>query len=412
MSKRFRSYPKTLQPLQSGPLGKHLDKFAALLVQQGYCSVTGWNMLRLVADLSGWMVQRKLRVEDLNEQQTAKFLGWRWQRVVHRSGDQSTLALLLRHLRQADIVPPPVSPPLTPIDLIERDYGRFLRQERGFMSASVGQYLCVARRFLWHRFRGGKIRLKELCTKDMTGFVLKDSSIRGRRSTQLMTSVLRSFFNYLFQEGRTATNLAAAIPAAAGGRLSELPRYLEKAQVEKLLRCCDRRSKVGRRDHAILVLLARLGLRAGEVACLELDDIDWAAGELLVRGKGNRMDRMPLLQDVGKAVADYLERGRPPCSTRRVFVHCKAPYAGFGSPPNTVCGIVRRALARAGLNPRNRGAHLLRHSLATNLLRGGASLTQIGQVLRHKQTQTTEIYAKVDLNALRTLTQPWPGGAQ
>ena len=233
MSKRFRSYPKTLQPLQTGPLGKHLDKFAALLVQQGYCSVTGWNMLRLVADLSGWMVQRKLRVEDLNEQQTAKFLGWRWQRVVHRSGDQSTLALLLRHLRQVDIVPPPVSPPLTPIDLIERDYGRFLRQERGFMSASVGQYLCVARRFLWHRFRDGKIRPKELCTKDVTGFVLKDSSIRGRRSTQLMTSVLRSFLNYLFQEGRTATNLAAAIPATAGGRLSELPRYLEKAQVEK-----------------------------------------------------------------------------------------------------------------------------------------------------------------------------------
>jgi len=121
---------------------------------------------------------------------------------------------------------------------------------------------------------------------------------------------------------------------------------------------------------------------------------------------------MPLLQDVGKAVADYLERGRPPCSTRRVFVHCKAPYAGFGSSPNQARGVVRRALARAGLNPRHRGAHLLRHSLATNLLRGGASLTQIGQVLRHKQTQTTEIYAKVDLNALRALTQPWPGGAQ
>ncbi len=280
------------------------------------------------------------------------------------------------------------------------------------MSASAGQYLSVARRFLWHQFPGGKIRLKELCAKDVTNFVLQDSSIRGRRSTQLMTAVLRSFLNYIFQKGRTPINLAAAIPAAAGGRLSELPRYLEAAQVEKLLRGCDRRQKVGRRDYAILLLLARLGLRAGEVAGLELDDIDWFAGELRVRGKGNRVDRMPLLQDVGKAVADYLERGRPSCSTRRVFVRFAAPYAGFSSPPNAVSGIVRRALARAGLNPRHRGAHLLRHALATNLLRCGASLTQIGQVLRHQQSQTTEIYAKVDLNALRALTQPWPGGVQ
>jgi site-specific recombinase XerD len=401
-----------LQPLQSGPLAPHLDSFAEWLAQQRYCRVTGWNKLRLAADLSHWMVQRKLQLEDLNEQQVAKFFGRRWQRVVYHSGDKCTLAHLLQHLRQLDIIPPPRPAPLTPIDLIERDYGRHLRQERGFMSASVGQYLTVARRFLWHRFRNGKIRLKELGTKDVSNFILKDSSIRGRRSAQLMTSVLRSFLNYLFQEGHAATNLATAIPATAGGRLSELPRYLEAAEVEKLLRSCDRRHKVGRRDYAVLVLLARLGLRASEVANLELDDIDWTTGELMIRGKGNRVDRMPLLQEVGKAVADYLKRGRHRCSTRRVFVHCKAPYTGFSSPPNPVSGIVKRALARAGLNPPNHGAHLLRHSLATNLLRSGASLTQIGQVLRHQQMQTTEIYAKVDVIALRALAQAWPGGAQ
>jgi len=412
MNKPFRPHPQMLQPLQSGPLAPHLDSFAALLVQQRYCSVTGWNKLRLVADLSNWMVQRKLQLDDLNEQQVAKFFNWRWQRVVYHSGDKCTLAHLLQHLRQLDIVPPPRSAPLTPIDMIERDYGHHLRQERGFMSGSVGQYLTVARRFLWHRFRDGKLRLKELGTKDVSDFVLKDSAIRGRRSAQLMTSVLRSFLNYLFQEGQAATNLATAIPATAGGRLSELPRYLDAAQVEKLLRSCDRRHGVGRRDYAVLVLLARLGLRASEVANLELDDIDWTVGELIIRGKGNRVDRMPLLQEVGKAVADYLKRGRPRCSTRHVFVHCKAPYAGFSSPPSAVSSIVNRALARAGLNPQNHGAHLLRHSLATNLLRCGASLTQIGQVLRHQQMQTTEIYAKVDVNALRALAQPWPGGAQ
>ncbi len=412
MIKPFRLRPQNLRTLEAGPIAPHLDSFAALLVQQRYCRVTGWNKLRLVAALGHWMVQTKLRLKDLSERRVAKFLAWRWRRVVYRSGDKCTLALLLQHLRQLDIIPPPTPAPLTPVDVIERAYGQYLRQERSFMSGTVGQYLTVARRFLWHRFRDGKIKLKELRTKDVSDFVLKDSGIRGRRSAQLMTSVLRSFLNYLFQEGKTTTNLAMAIPATAGGRLSELPRYLEAAEVEKLLRSCDRRQNAGRRDYAVLVLLARLGLRASEVVHLELDDIDWVAGELIVRGKGNRVDRMPLLQEVGKAVADYLQRGRPSGSTRRVFVHCKAPYAGFSSPPNAVSGIVNRALARAGLNPPNHGAHLLRHSLATNLLRNGASLTQIGQVLRHQQTQTTEIYAKVDVKALRALAQPWPGGVQ
>ena len=412
MSKQFRPHRKTLELLQSGPIGAHLESFAALFVQQRYSRQAGWRKIRLVADLSQWMLQKHFGLKELDEQRTTKFLRWRWKRIVRQGGDQCTLAVLLRHLREKDIIPPPAVPTLRPIDLIERDYGRFLRQERGFMSASVGQYLPVARRFLWHQFRDRKIRLNELRTKDVTGFVLKDASNRGRRSAQLMTSVLRSFLTYLFQEGRTAVNLAMAIPATAGGRLSELPRYLEAAQVEKLLGCCDRRQKVGRRDYAILLLLARLGLRAGEVVRLNLEDIEWTAGELLIHGKGNRIDRLPLLEDVGKALADYLKRGRPSCSTRRVFVQSKAPYAGLADPPVAISGMVSRALARAGLTPLNRGAHLLRHSLATTLLRGGASLAQIGQVLRHQHTQTTEIYAKVDLNALRALAQPWPGGAQ
>jgi len=351
MIKPFRLHVQNLRPLEAGPLAPHLASFAALLAQQRYCRVTGWNKLRLVAALSQWMVQTKLPLKDLNERRVAKFLGWRWRHYVYHSDDKCTPALLLQHLRQLDVIPPPTPVPLTPIDVMERAYGQYLRQERSFMSGSVGQYLTVARRFLWHRFRDGKIRLKELHTKDVSDFILKDSGIRGRRSAQLMTSVLRSFLNYLFQEGKTATNLAAAIPATAGGRLSELPRYLEAAEVEKLLRSCDRRQNVGRRDYAVLVLLARLGLRAGEVANLELDDISWENGELVIRGKGNRVDRMPLLQEVGKAIADYLKRGRPCCSTRRVFIQRKAPYAGFGSPPNAVSNIVKRALTRTGLKP-------------------------------------------------------------
>ena len=176
-----------------------------------------------------------------------------------------------------------------------------------------------------------------------------------------------------------------------------------------VLGSCDRRRKVGKRDYAILLVMARLGLRASEVIHLTLDDINWRAGELLVRGKGTRVDRLPLVQDVGQALADYLQGGRPDCSSRNVFIQCRAPFEGFARP-SSISGLVCAALTRAHLSPPYKGAHVLRHSLATGMLRNGASLAQIGQVLRHQLPQTTEIYAKVDFKALRALALPWPGG--
>jgi integrase len=197
-------------------------------------------------------------------------------------------------------------------------------------------------------------------------------------------------------------------------RLATIPKYLSPEDIEHLLEACDLESAIGRRDHAILLLLARLGLRAGEIVALELDDIHWRAGEIVVRSsKRLPQDRLPLLADVGEALATYIRRDRPSYSPRRVFLCMKAPRRGFAHP-STVSTIVRRALARAGLCPRLKGAHLLRHSLATRMLRQGASLPEIGLVLRHRTVQTTEIYAKVDLEGLRALAQPWPemGGAQ
>lgn len=404
--------PLARSSLRRGPLGPHLENFAAVLSQQGYCKAAAWNKVRLVADLSRWLERERIALKQLDERLVTVFLENRWKRVAHRSGDQATLSLLLQQLRQANLTPTPAAAPLSAIDLIERDYECFLLRERGLMRASVEQYLPVAQRFLSHRFGNRKVELKKLRAKEVTDFVSQDTAGRGRRSAQLMTSVLRSFFGFLLQEGRIDVNLAAAVPTVAGWRLSELPRFLEAAQVEKVLRCCDRRTKVGKRDYAILLLLARLGLRAGEVAYLNLDDIDWDAGKLCIRGKGARVDTMPLLHDVGQAIAEYLKKGRPRCSSRRVFIQSKAPFVGFASPPNTVCGIVRRALGRAQLNPRQQGAHLLRHSLATRMLGQGASLAQISQVLRHQQTETTEIYAKVNLEALRALAQPWPEGEE
>ncbi|WP_292502587.1 site-specific integrase [Mesorhizobium sp.] len=223
-----------------------------------------------------------------------------------------------------------------------------------------------------------------------------------------MVTALRSFLRFLQQRGLLATDLAVAVPGIAGWRLAHLPKALPAEQVERLLASCDRRTPAGRRDYAVLMLLARLGLRGGEVSALTLDDLDWDCGEIVVHGKGQRLARLPLPADVGAALVDYLRQDRPACSTRRVFIRIKAPRRSFVSP-STICCIVHRALKRAGLTPAFKGAHLLRHALATDLLRRGASLVEIGQLLRHSQPNTTQIYAKVDIAALRAIALPWPG---
>jgi site-specific recombinase XerD len=226
-------------------------------------------------------------------------------------------------------------------------------------------------------------------------------------------SIVRSFLRFLWQAGEISRDLAAAIPPFRRWRLVEVPKYLQAAEVTHLLASVDRTSASGRRNYAILLLLARLGLRAGEVVRLELDDLDWRTGELTVRGKGSVHARLPLPTDVGAALAAYLRTDRPACATRRVFICRKAPHRGLGHAA-TVSTLVHAALTRAGLTPPSTGAHVLRHSLATDLLRRGSSLDDIGEVLRHRLRQTTEIYAKVDVDRLRTVAQPWPmpGGAR
>lgn len=222
-----------------------------------------------------------------------------------------------------------------------------------------------------------------------------------------MVTALRSFFRFLLRTGDVEIDLSSCVLSVAQGRGSSIPRFIGQEEVERLLRACDPESRVGRRDYAILLLLARLGLRASEVLALELSDVDWRAGEITVPGKGKTRERLPLPQDVGEALAAYLRRDRPPCSPRRVFTCMRAPHRGFANP-STVSTIVMRALERAELRPPVRGAHLLRHSLATGMLRRGASLREIGQVLRHRSQNATEVYAKVDFAALRSVAQPWP----
>jgi len=406
---RFKPHPERLRYYLVGPLRPHIESFATLLSQRGYGSATGWRKIGLVAELSRWLERKHIRLKILDERLTNAFLRARWKRVSKYLGD-ATMIALLQHLRLSHAIQTPAPAPPNNLDLLAHEYENFLTQERALMQSSVNLYLRTARRFAAHCLQRGKLRLDKLVAKDVTAFVLHNTSHRSRWSAKSMITGLRSFFGFLFQRGRTTTNLAAAVPTVPGWNRSALPRYLEANQVEKVLRCCDRRTKTGKRDYAILLLLARLGLRGGEVAKLTLDDIGWDAGELLIRGKGAAMNKLPLREDVGSALADYLQKARPHCSSRHVFIRSRAPNANLLGA-STIGSIVLRALVRAEIHSPHRGAHVFRHSLATRMLAHGASLAQIGQVLRHQSVQTTELYAKVDLVALRQLTHPWQGGA-
>ncbi|MCK4305215.1 MAG: tyrosine-type recombinase/integrase [Candidatus Eisenbacteria sp.] len=393
--------------------GAHLDSFVATVSELGYSRSTVRERLWLLDDLERWLKRKSLALADLQEQAVKRFLEKRRRTGRLRNGDARTVHHFLEHLRDKGTIPSP-EPPIdaSPLTILHKRYENYLRKERGLSPVTVARYWTFLRHFIVERFGEGPICLEELVPDDISGFLLRHARSSSPGVARLMVTALRSFFRFLFLHGETKRDLAGAILTVAAWRLAEVPRHLEADEVERVVKACDRRTSVGRRDHAILLLLARLGLRAGEVIALELDDIDWRAGVLTVRGKGRYHDHLPLPQDVGEAIATYLRQDRPPCTTRRVFIRSRAPHRGFGHP-SSLSTIVRRALRRAGLQPDLKGAHILRHSLATGMLRCGASMAEIGQVLRHRVPKTTEIYAKVDMEGLRSLALPWPmkGGA-
>jgi site-specific recombinase XerD len=247
--------------------------------------------------------------------------------------------------------------------------------------------------------------MREISPTNISEFVLRHAHSSPYQRDKLMVTALRSFFRYLLVRGEIEVDLAATVPAVAHWRQSTVPKRLSREETSRLVEACDLSTVIGRRDRALLLLISRLGLRASEIIAFELDDVHWQSAEIVVRGKGGFQDRLPLVHDVGDALATYL-RDRQSCACRQVFIRTRAPIRGFTNP-STVSTIVRRALERASLDPPAKGAHLLRHSLAAEMLGFGATMSEIGQVLRHRSAQTTEIYAKVDTVGLRGLAQPW-----
>ncbi|HVA20318.1 MAG TPA: site-specific integrase [Solirubrobacteraceae bacterium] len=392
----------------TGPLAPFADKYGLELRERGYTPLTTVNQLRQSARLSRWLETRRFTVAELNGERVEQFLAFQRAGGRHRaSWSRPGLLLLLGVLRGLGVVAaevPAVSD--SPTDALLAAFERFLLSERGLAAGTVRGYVGHARRFLVGLPAASG--LAGWTAAQVTKAVLRESATVSVSATQFFVSGLRSFLRFCFMEGLAPVDLSQAALAATGRRSSSVPRGITKADARALLSCSDCRSPLGRRDHAMIVILLRLGMRANEVASLKVDDFDWRAGELVVRGKGGREDRLPLPTDVGAAIASYLQRGRPACDRREVFLRARAPFKPIA--PGTVSSTVRRACRRAGVA--EVGSHRLRHTVACEMVSAGVPLVQIGQVLRHRSLQSTAIYARADLDQLRRLARPWPGGVQ
>jgi len=403
--------PCTVQRLHEGPLGPYIDVFAAEMYAEGYAQQSAEFQIRLVADFSHWLAKRQIPAPEITAQHFPLYLRARAHYRRPGRSDQAGLKRLWNLLRRQGVIPEPSVPAPTPADQLQATFRRYLQQERALAPATLIPHLRFVGEFLTERFGAGPVDLSSLCAADVTGFVQRRAAMLRSKRVHLMTTALRAFLRFARYRGDLPTDLAACVPAVANWSLSTVPRALPPSQVERVLAACNRQTAVGRRDYAILLLLARLGLRAGEVAALTLEDLDWQAGWITVRDKGGRASQLPLPVEVGEAIAAYVQTGRPRAASRCVFLRGRAPAVSFKGSP-AIGSIVKHALTRAGIESPRKGAHQFRDSLACQLLRQGASLAEIGELLRHRSPQTTALYAKVDVAALAPLALAWPGGVR
>lgn len=388
----------------AGELDVHVQGFLATLPAMGYPRTSQREKRRVLARFVRWVRRAHLVVADLDEARIGTFLARR--RGKPRKMERATVHQFLEHLRAIGAVPPRRAREPSAAQLLLERYLEHLRGDRGLCGRSVEVYAPFADAFV--ETQELPARIASLDATAVRTYLLDRSRNRSVSFVKLLAAALRSFLRFLFFDGATRFDLSNAVPPVRRWRLAGIPPFLTPEQVERVIAATDRSTTSGCRAHAMLLLLARLGLRAGEVAALELDDIRWDVGEIVVRGKGRRRDHLPLLDDVGEALALYLREARGPSFSRRVFLRRCAPHVGL-SGPTAVCVVARKSLRRAGLMPAGRvGAHVFRHSLATRMIRHGASLAEIAQVMRHRSIGTTQLYTKVEFEALAGVALPWP----
>lgn len=410
MNRACRKRPVRLHA--EGPLVPYLEPYAEYLADQGYSQVMFWKKTFLVAEFSRWLHQSGIAIPEVTDEHVEAFLHERTRYRLLKASDRFTLSGMVTWLRDRGIIdsPPAIVAEVSSIDRVLQEYGVFLMADRGLARTTIENYCGYVRRFLTDVGVERDSQLACVKARQIADY-LRRKAPKNRTTTSAKhdVSALRSFFRFARSHDYIHSDLAAAVPSVAGWSMASIPRAMPADSVQVLLNASATwKEPAGLRNHAILLLLARLGLRASEVVQLDLDDIDWSEGCLVVHGKSRERRPLPLPHDVGEAIAIYLERGRPRSSSRRVFLCAHAPCGELRSGSD-ISVIVARALKRAGIESRSRGAHQLRHALAVGLLRQGASLTEIGQMLRHSSPQATRRYAKVDIEALRGVALQWPG---
>jgi integrase/recombinase XerD len=406
--------PWRIARMRATCVGPHIDGFATALASAGYTRFTIRGYLRAADHVGRWATRRGIDITSWDDDLLVRF-GRHLSRCRCSTPNKGIFGdaipgvrLLLVHLRACHVIPAAKPLPVTPkFAAISERFADWMVRHRALARPTTARYQRMLRPFL----RAVGEDPNAYTVASIRAYVINQLKDAGRGETRLAVTAIRAFLRFLVAERRVRAGIQHCVPTVPEWRLSSLPRYLEAADLERVVKSCDLKTGHGLRDHAILLLLARLGLRAGDIVEMTVADIDWRGGSLRVHGKGRREVRLPLPQDVGDAVLAYLEHGRPKFTGERLFLTVYAPIRPFATSA-TISDIVRFALKRAGIqNPPSRGAHLLRHSAATAMLRAGGSLDTIATVLRHRSSDTTAYYAKVDIVMLQQVAQPWPGGA-
>ena len=400
-----------------GPLGKYAGQFQSFLESQRYSQARIYQYIRCIAALNQFMRRSRVEVKNLDEDRVIDlFTNLDLPPSYKKKGTDFMVRNFIKFLVELGVTKPGLPPVIadTPRMRLRKDYEEHLRRQRGLTEKSILHYWYFVDRFLKFLFPDGKDDLLGITPQGIVMFIQFQLSRRKLFHDKTQSTKLRNFLLFLFKSGRTATNLAPCVPRIAQPHQPALPRHLTPEQVETLIAAVKKDTPIGRRNYAMVFLLARLGLRPTELIAIQIDDINWRAGEILIRGKGRLHDRMPLPKDVGQVLAEYIRRDRKTAS-RSLFVTERAPRIPFRDA-QILNSILGEAFNRTGLKPPVRyvGAHVLRHSLAMKLMGRGASLPEVGDVLRHRSRHTTMIYAKIDIEGLRSVAQPWPteGGAK